>query len=102
MVNYSLIISFIIQVFSSVEHLRRTNMSIGFDVRQNCQRNGNIQSFHLFDFKLYLLSSLYAGAVSCGSGFHLKSLHVDENLKCSGYIIHYFLLEQNPCVLDLK
>jgi hypothetical protein len=58
MANYSLTVFFIIQVFSSVEHLRRTYMPIGFDGRQNFQRNGNIQSFHLFEYKLNLLSFL--------------------------------------------
>jgi hypothetical protein len=82
--NYSLIVSFIIQMFSSVEHLWGNNMSIGSDVRQSCQRNGNIQSFCLFESISYLLSSLYAGAVSCDEAFQPESLHAVEFLNCAG------------------
>jgi hypothetical protein len=89
-------------MFSSVEHLWRINMSIGSDVRENCQRNGNNQSFRLFEFKLYLLSPLHAGAVSCGATSGLKSFHSHENLIYSGYIIYYLPLELKLCFLDLK
>jgi hypothetical protein len=55
-------------------------MSITFDVRQKFQWNGNIQSFHLFELKLHLLSFSYTGADSSDEAFQLRSLYIDENL----------------------
>lgn len=104
--NYSVTLFFIIQVFSSPEHLRWTYMSIGVDVRKNYHRNWNIQSFHLFQYKLNLLSFLWTKTDSCYEAFYFEFLYIDVchlnslYLLAAGMTVTYLELYKNEVFIQ--